>query len=249
MKFRKKVSYSIRRLIPLFGIAGITALGTVGCEKEDDFKSQIRTVTETKHDTIYAKPDTVYTPGDTVYIAGDTIYTPKDTIYLPGDTVYTPKDTVYLPSKPDTIYLPSKPDTIYTPSKPDTVYLPSKPDTIYIDNTPHHNTTYVWGDNNWYAIWPGVTDNVAKSADSTLVDKVILKNDGKSFGGTFTNMLMDWMNTVIESVSPENRYKVRGAGTLNETAIGSQQDIQDSIKLSNMGFSFGKVVYAQGFQR
>jgi signal peptidase I len=270
------------RLIVLLGIAGIAALGTVGCEKEDDIKTQI--LTETKHDTVYVNKtdtinsvrsdtiylpgdtiytpkdtiytpkDTIYIPGDTIYLAGDTIYIPNDTIYIPGDTIYIPNDTIYIPgdtvyTKPDTIYTPSKPDTIYTPSKPDTIYIPSKPDTVYVPVIPHHNTTYIWGDNNWDAIWPETTDNVAKSADSTLVDKVILKNDGRSLGGISTSDLMSWINTVVESVSPTKRYKVRGSGTLEETSIGNQQDIQDSIRLSNFGFDFGRVVYSDKLQR
>jgi len=276
MKFRRVQSYKLRRLFPMLGIAGIATLGTVGCEKEDDLKSALRTEQTPKHDTVYVnktdtlRPDTVYIPADTLFIPGDTIYLPGDTIYLPGDTIFTPCDTLYIPGdtvfakpdtiyvKPDTVYTPSKPDTIYTPSKPDTVYVPSKPDTIYLKpdtvyiekpETPHHNTTYIWGDNNWNAIWPEITDNVAKSADSTIVDKVILKNDGRSLGGTRTSSLMNALNIVIESVSPENRYKVRGSGTLETTGIANQQDVQDSIRLSTLGFSFGKVVYDDSFQR
>ena len=263
MKFRRVQSYKLRRLFPMLGIAGITALGTVGCEKEDDFKTQIRT--ETKHDTVYVnkpdtlRPDTVYIPADTLFVPGDTIYLPGDTIYLPGDTIFTPRDTIYLPGdtifakpdtiylKPDTVYTPSKPDTVYTPSKPDTIYL--KPDTVYIEKPaiPHHNTTYIWGDNNWDAVWPA--DKVAASADSTLVDNVYLKNDGKSLGGIRTRDIMTYMNMIVESVTPANRYKVKGSGTLNEVGMANQQDIQDSIKLSNFGFSFGTIRYNENFQR
>lgn len=273
------------RFILMLGIAGIATLGTVGCEKEDDFKTQIRT--ETKHDTVYVKKtdtinsvksdtiylpgDTIYMPRDTIYIPGDTIYTPNDTIYIPGDTIYIPGDTVYTkpdtiytpskpdtiyipskldtiytPSKPDTIYTPSKPDTIYTPSKPDTIYIPSKPDTVYIPVIPHHNTTYVWGNGNWGAVWPA--DRVAASADSVSVDNVYLKNDGKSLGGMHTSDIFRYMNMIIESAPADKRYKVRGAGTLNESGISSTQDVQDSIKLSDMGFDFGKVRYGD-FQR
>ena len=245
MKFRRVQSYKLRRLFPMLGIAGIATLGTVGCEKEDDFKTQIRT--ETKHDTVYVnktdtlRPDTVYIPADTLFVPGDTIYLPGDTIYLPGDTIFTPRDTIYLPG--DTIF--AKPDTIYV--KPDTVYI--KPDTVYvpIDNTPHHNTTYIWGDNNWDAVWPA--DKVAASADSASVDIVYLKNDGKSLGGLRTRDLMTFMNMIVESVTPANRYKVKGSGTLNEVGMANQQDIQDSIKLSNFGFSFGTIRYNENFQR
>ena len=280
----------IVKVTVVIGIAGIAALGTVGCEKDDDLKTQLKPITEVKHDTVYidksdsansVKPDTIYLPGDTVYlpfdstmiksdtirvpgdtirvpgdtirIPGDTIRIPNDTIYLPSkpDPIYTPSkpDTVYLPSKPDTIYTPSKPDTIYTPSKPDTIYTPSKPDTIYLPMQPH-STTYVWAKKDWNTILsPSNTNNVVKSADSTSVSKVVLRNDGTSLGGAYTTSIFNRIDAVIQSVSPENRYKIRGAGTLNDIAMKTPQNVQDSIKLSMLGFSFGNVIYSQDFHR
>ena len=280
MKFRRVQSYKLRRLFPMLGIAGIATLGTVGCEKEDDFKTQIRT--ETKHDTVYVKKtdtinsvksdtiylpgDTIYTPKDTIYIPGDTIYTPNDTIYIPGDTIYIPGDTVYTkpdtiytpskpdtiytpskpdtiytPSKPDTIYTPSKPDTIYTPSKPDTIYIPSKPDTVYVPVIPHHNTTYVWGKGFLDNVYPA--DNVTKSCDSLSVDTVFLKNNGVSWAGNSATVVLKYVNKVLDDVKSDNKYKIRGAGTLNDVGMGTDQAYQDSITLSRMGFKFGKVRY------
>lgn len=116
-------------------------------------------------------------------------------------------------------------------------------------NQPHHNTTYVWGSGNWDNVWPEKTDNVAKSADSTLVDCVFLKNDGKSLEGSYTHNIWKYMNKITESVSPGNRYKVRGAGTLTDAAMETKEDIQDSIKLSKFGFTFGRVIYSPMFQR
>ena len=239
MKFRRVQSYKLRRLFPMLGIAGIATLGTVGCEKEDDFKTQIRT--ETKHDTVYVKKtDTINSvKSDTIYLPGDTIYTPRDTIYIPGDTIYTPNDTIYIPG--DTVY--TKPDTIYTPSKPDTIYIPSKPDTVYIPVIPHHNTTYVWGIDYWDQVWPA--DKVAASADSTSVDIVYLKNDGVSWGGCPTSVVLQSITPVIESVSSKNRHKIRGAGTLNDVYVRDEQCRQDSITLANYGFKFGNVYHPQ----
>lgn len=111
-----------------------------------------------------------------------------------------------------------------------------------------HTTTYVWGAGNWNNVWPEYTDNVAKSADSLMVKTIYLKNDGNSLNGMFTHTLLNYMNTIVESASPENRAKIRGAGTLNGTGIGSKQDVQDSVKLSQFGFSFGKVRYGD-FER
>ena len=74
------------------------------------------------------------------------------------------------------------------------------------EDQPHHNTTYVWGEDDWSQIWPA--DRVAASADSTLVDYVILHNNGVSFHGKTTTVLLQKLNTIIEDVAPSNRYKV-----------------------------------------
>ena len=116
-------------------------------------------------------------------------------------------------------------------------------------NTEHpHATTYVWGAGNWNSVWPEKTDNVARSADSLMVKTVYLKNDGNSLGNMHTNDILIYMNTIVESVSPNNRGKVRGAGTLNDVGITNYQDVQDSIKLAEFGFLFGKIAYGD-FQR
>ena len=52
------------------------------------------------------------------------------------------------------------------------------------DPTPtpkHHDTIYTWGKYYWDEINP--INRVADSADSTVVDHVILQNDGVSWGG------------------------------------------------------------------
>ena len=141
------------------------------------------------------------------------------------------------------LYLPSKPDTIYTPSKPDTIYLPSKPDTIYVpvDNTPHHNTTYIWGRNFTDNVYPAT--NISKSCDSLLVDTVFLKNNGVSWEGAPTTTVLKYMTKVLDDVKSDNKHKIRGAGTLNDVGMGTEQTYQDSIKLAKMGFKFGRVYY------
>ncbi|MBO7067053.1 MAG: hypothetical protein J6W40_05550 [Alphaproteobacteria bacterium] len=110
-----------------------------------------------------------------------------------------------------------------------------------VPEPPHHNTTYVWGEDDWSQIWPA--DKVAASADSTLVDYVILYNNGVSFNAKSTTLLLRQLNMIIEEVKPENRHKIRGAGTLNEVNAGTEQDYQDSIKLANLGFKFGRVYH------
>lgn len=111
---------------------------------------------------------------------------------------------------------------------------------------PHHDTTYMWGYNNWEPVSLGV--NVVASADSTLVDRVYLQNDGESLEGMHTTALLKALNSVIDVVPIENKHKIRGAGTLNEIGISNDQNRQDSIILANMGFKFGKVRYGQNYR-
>lgn len=106
-----------------------------------------------------------------------------------------------------------------------------------------HNTTYMWGLNNWDSVWPETTDNVARSADSTLVEKVFLKNDGVSMDGMLAREIFERMNTIIQSVPSNNQYKVRGAGTLNGTAVAEARDVTDSTKLVEMGFTFANTIH------
>ena len=106
---------------------------------------------------------------------------------------------------------------------------------------PHHNTTYVWGDNNWDAVWPA--DKVAASADSVLVDNVFLLNDGKSLSGLDVTRTRQNMELIINSVSKQNQYKIRGAGNLRHLNIN---DKNDSIWLANFGF---KIVEANHYKQ
>ena len=108
---------------------------------------------------------------------------------------------------------------------------------------PHHNTTYIWGFDNFTNIQPA--SRVAASADSILVDKVFLENDGASLHGVAPGVILQqFINPVIEATKPENRHKIYGKGTLNEMGMNSDPKIkQDSIKLAQMGFKFGKIRY------
>ena len=225
----------------IIGMAGVSTL--TGCGKDEDLKTVVRSEHTTKHDTVYVNktdtliPDTVHIPGDTLFIPGDTLFIPGDTIYLPGDTIYTPQDTIYISG--DTIF--TKPDTVYTPSKPDTIYL--KPDTVYIEkpDKPHYNITYIWGVEYWDEVWPA--DNIIASANSALIDTIFLKNDGVSFEGLTTTATFKNIQIIIESVPSTKRHKIRGAGTLNDTSVSTEQNYQDSISLAKMGFKFGHVYH------
>lgn len=108
------------------------------------------------------------------------------------------------------------------------------------DNTPHHNTTYVWGDNNWDAIWP--TDKVVASADSTSVDNVFLENDGVSLSGFDVTLIRECMEKVLNDVSVKKRYKIHGSGSLKHLYITNKAD---STWLTTFGFKFTEPRYKQ----
>ena len=107
--------------------------------------------------------------------------------------------------------------------------------------TPTHDTTYVWGENDWSQIWPA--DKVAASTDSASVRYVYLLNNGVSFKARSTTSIWYNLNNVINCATPKNRHKIRGAGILNEVTMGQEQEYLDSIKLANMGFKFGRVYH------
>ena len=107
---------------------------------------------------------------------------------------------------------------------------------------PQHDTTYVWGIENWSAVQP-LDQKVPASADSTSVRYVYLLNDGNSLDGLSTSWVLRNMNKIIEHVAVNNRHKIRGAGTLNEVGVLDYQARQDSVTLAQMGFQFGKIRY------
>ena len=104
---------------------------------------------------------------------------------------------------------------------------------------PQHDTTYVWGKHYWTEVWPA--DKVVASADSSSVRNVFLMNDGISWEGSSTTLIMKQLTPIIESVPSGNRYKLRGAGTLNGVSMGNEQTYKDSITLANLGFKINKV--------
>lgn len=108
---------------------------------------------------------------------------------------------------------------------------------------PHHNTTYIWGKHYLDNVYPA--DKITKSVDSTLVDIVFLENDGSSWEGSPTTLVLKYVNKIIDDVKSENKHKIRGAGTLNDVYLRDEQARQDSITLSKMGFNFGNVFYPQ----
>ena len=105
---------------------------------------------------------------------------------------------------------------------------------------PQHDTTYVWGCYDWSKIWPA--DKVAASADSASVRNVFLENDGVSLSGLDVSFIKISLEPVINAVTPENRYKVRGAGNLRHLYI---TDKNDRTWLSQFGFKIVEPRYKQ----
>ena len=108
---------------------------------------------------------------------------------------------------------------------------------------PHHNTTYVWGIDNTKNVLPA--DKITKSVDSTSVDFVFLENDGVSWGGSTTTFVWAYIKKILGDVKSDNKYKIRGAGMLNEVSVSksSETNYQDSVSLAQMGFKFGRVYH------
>jgi len=103
---------------------------------------------------------------------------------------------------------------------------------------PHHNTTYVWGKNNLTHVFPA--DKITKSVDSTLVDFVFLENDGESWEGWPSTIILAYINKILDDVKSDNKHKIRGAGTLNDVGLGNEQTYKDSVTLVQMGFRINR---------
>ncbi len=78
-----------------------------------------------------------------------------------------------------------------------------------------HETTYVWGrirTNN------ELIKNICASADSVEVSRVILANDGDTFGNTMSEKYIKefYIDYIINKVTPENRHKLCGARILKD---------------------------------
>lgn len=88
-----------------------------------------------------------------------------------------------------------------------------------------HDTTYTWGIDNFYNNTK-LNAQIRASADSASVRYVILKSDGKSWGGAFNEN--DFHYQVIEPFiragGEENRHKFKGAGTIKYVTIKYPED-------------------------
>ena len=110
---------------------------------------------------------------------------------------------------------------------------------------PHHDTTYIWGVHNMQS---GVFGpKITASIDSTTVDHVIMLNDGESWRLATPGSVLRNINWILNKVTSDNKEKIRWAGTLNGLILDASnlQTYQDSAKLAEMGFKFGKVYHAR----
>lgn len=94
---------------------------------------------------------------------------------------------------------------------------------------PIHDTVYTWGMDMFHdgvATFP--EKQIRASADSASVRYIILKSDGKSWGGAFNEH--DFRTKVIEPMisfgGEKNRHKFKGAGTLKHVYPRYPEDKQ-----------------------
>lgn len=109
----------------------------------------------------------------------------------------------------------------------------------------YHDTTYVWGSQNYDAKVFG--PKITASVDSTLVNHVIMMNDGKSWQGAPPMIVLMCIDKILDNVQSENKEKIRWAGTLEGLALDKQQPqtYRDSATLAQMGFNFGTVYHVR----
>lgn len=105
---------------------------------------------------------------------------------------------------------------------------------------PHHDTTYIWG---VYNMQSGVFGpKITASIDSTTVDHVIMLNDGVSWKYATPGIVLRSIENILERVTSDNKDKIQWTGTLQDLVLSDSnpKTIQDSIKLAQMGFKFGR---------
>lgn len=109
----------------------------------------------------------------------------------------------------------------------------------------YHDTTYVWGIDNYDPAIFG--PRITASIDSTLVNNVIMLNDGKSWHGAPPQRVLWCIDKIMSGVESENKEKIRWAGTLEDIGLDEQrpQTYRDSATLAQMGLKFGRVHYAR----
>ncbi len=101
-----------------------------------------------------------------------------------------------------------------------------------------HDVVYEFGLDNFSAFQPYYYFML--TLDSAEVKNVILQSDEKSWQHTNTYELLQAINTnILDYTSPENIHKVKGRGALHDVYI---TNVDDSIKLANMGFTFKDAV-------
>ncbi len=100
-----------------------------------------------------------------------------------------------------------------------------------------HETTYVWGR---IRMNSALIKNICASADSVEVSRVILANDGDTFGNVMSDKYIkeNYIDYVINKVTPENRHKVCGANTLIDVVHESKKH-EEGLKALGFDIRYG----------
>lgn len=100
-----------------------------------------------------------------------------------------------------------------------------------------HDVVYEFGLNNFSAFKP--VYYFVLTLDSAEVTNVILKSDEKSWQHWTVSYIEEELNNILINIPPKNMHKIKGQGNLYDVYI---DEVNDSIKLSNMGFEFKRAV-------
>lgn len=89
---------------------------------------------------------------------------------------------------------------------------------------PIHDTVYTWGFKNFSD--PKLKKNIRASADSASVRNIILKSDGKSWGGAYNENELRYLviETYIQAGGEQNRHKFKGTGTIKDVFAKYPED-------------------------
>lgn len=89
---------------------------------------------------------------------------------------------------------------------------------------PPHDTTYTWGLGNFKD--PVLKEKIRASSDSASVVHIILKSDGKSWGGTYNETEFRYLviEPLIQAGGENTRNKFKGAGTIKHVYTHDQED-------------------------
>ncbi len=91
---------------------------------------------------------------------------------------------------------------------------------------PPHDTTYIWGHDNFKD--PELKKKIRASADSASVVNIILKSDGNTWASAYSEKEIRYLvvEPLIEAGGEHNRHKFKGKGPITHINIVYPEDNQ-----------------------